>query len=41
MEILDERGLLARLGTPPSQRMGHFWGIPLDLSALPTRYLGQ
>jgi 2-polyprenyl-6-methoxyphenol hydroxylase-like FAD-dependent oxidoreductase len=41
MEIFDQRGLLAYVGTPPSQRMGHFGGIPLDLGALPTRYPGQ
>ena len=28
MEILDERGLLEQLGTPPSTGMGHFGGIP-------------
>ncbi|MFL6160889.1 MAG: FAD-dependent monooxygenase [Jatrophihabitantaceae bacterium] len=41
MEMFDQRGLLDRLGTPPSQRMGHFGGIPLDLGELPTRYPGQ
>lgn len=41
MELLDQRGLVERLGTPPSQRMGHFGGIPLDFGGLPTRYPGQ
>lgn len=41
MEIFDQRGLLAHLGTPPNDRMGHFGGIPLDLGGLPTRYPGQ
>ncbi|UQX05191.1 FAD-dependent monooxygenase [Streptomyces sp. RerS4] len=40
MEILDCRGLLDALGTPPSERRGHFAGIPLDLD-LPTPYPGQ
>jgi 2-polyprenyl-6-methoxyphenol hydroxylase-like FAD-dependent oxidoreductase len=41
MEIFDQRGLLEQVGTPPSQRMGHFGGIPLDLGALPSRFPGQ
>ncbi|MFJ6721809.1 MULTISPECIES: SDR family oxidoreductase [unclassified Streptomyces] len=40
MELLDQRGLLAELGTPPHEPMGHFGGIPLDLS-LPGPYPGQ
>ncbi|HEY5834816.1 FAD-dependent monooxygenase [Streptomyces sp.] len=40
MEILDSRGLLDALGTPPNSVLGHFGGIPLDLT-LPTRYPGQ
>jgi 2-polyprenyl-6-methoxyphenol hydroxylase-like FAD-dependent oxidoreductase len=40
MEILDSRGLLAALGTPPAQPRGHFGGIPLDLT-LPGPYPGQ
>ncbi|MGC5400842.1 SDR family oxidoreductase [Streptomyces sp. DT20] len=40
MEILDSRGLLDRLGTLPNDVMGHFGGIPLDLT-LPTPYPGQ
>ncbi|MFG3234625.1 SDR family oxidoreductase [Streptomyces antibioticus] len=31
MEILDQRGLLADLGTPPDEPMGHFGGLPMDL----------
>ncbi len=41
MEIFDQRGLLELLGSPPSDRMGHFGGLPLDLSEEPTRYPGQ
>jgi len=40
MEILDSRGLLGALGTPPCELRGHFGGIPLDLS-LPSSYPGQ
>ncbi|MFF3248625.1 FAD-dependent monooxygenase [Streptomyces sp. NPDC002870] len=40
MEILDGRGLLAALGTPPNEPRGHFGGIPLDLT-LPSPYPGQ
>lgn len=41
MEILDQRGLLSRVGTPQQDLMGHFGGVPLNLGALPTRYPGQ
>jgi oxygenase len=41
MEILDQRGLLESLGTPANDCLGHFGGVPLDLSGLPTRYPGQ
>jgi 2-polyprenyl-6-methoxyphenol hydroxylase-like FAD-dependent oxidoreductase len=41
MEILDQRGLLERLGTPPSTGMGHFGGLTLDLTHLATPYPGQ
>jgi 2-polyprenyl-6-methoxyphenol hydroxylase-like FAD-dependent oxidoreductase len=41
MELFDQRGLLDRLGRPPSQRTGHFGGIPLDFGGLPTRYPAQ
>lgn len=41
MEFFDQRGLLEDLGSPPIQRSGHFGGIPLDFSTLPTRFPGQ
>ncbi|MFC8623410.1 SDR family oxidoreductase [Streptomyces anulatus] len=40
MEILDSRGLLEMIGTPPNEPRGHFGGIPLDLT-LPGPYPGQ
>ncbi|MEN8655966.1 SDR family oxidoreductase [Streptomyces sp. 21So2-11] len=40
MEILDSRGLLDPIGTPPNEPRGHFGGIPLDLT-LPGPYPGQ
>ncbi|WP_435131730.1 FAD-dependent monooxygenase [Actinacidiphila sp. bgisy144] len=40
MEILDSRGLLPDLGTPPNEPRGHFGGVPLDLT-LPSPYPGQ
>ncbi|WP_432020706.1 SDR family oxidoreductase [Streptomyces sp. 1222.5] len=40
MEALDNRGLLARFGSPPNEPMGHFGGIPLDLT-LPSTHPGQ
>jgi oxygenase len=40
MEIFDCRGLLARLGAPPSDAMGHFGGIPLNLT-VPGPYPGR
>lgn len=40
MEVLDSRGLLESLGTPPNEPRGHFGGIPLDLT-LPSPYPGQ
>jgi len=40
MEILDSRGLLPDLGTPPRQPHGHFGGLPLDLT-LPGPHPGQ
>ncbi|MFE9022967.1 SDR family oxidoreductase [Streptomyces sp. NPDC007808] len=40
MEVLDSRGLLTPLGDIPSEPMGHFGGIPLDLT-LPSPYPGQ
>ncbi|MEW2517881.1 FAD-dependent monooxygenase [Actinacidiphila alni] len=41
MELFDQRGLLETLGTPPNEPMGHFGGLPLDLSEPTTRYPGQ
>ncbi|MBC6456926.1 FAD-dependent monooxygenase [Actinomadura sp. HBU206391] len=41
MEIFDQRGLLDSVGTPPNQGMGHFGGLPLDLTGLATPYPGQ
>ncbi|MEV0604417.1 SDR family oxidoreductase [Streptomyces sp. NPDC050315] len=40
MEILDSRGLLDELGTPPREPRGHFGGIPLDLT-LDSSHPGQ
>ncbi|MDR3080882.1 MAG: SDR family oxidoreductase [Streptomyces sp.] len=40
MELLDSRGLLEPLGDIPSDVMGHFGGVPLDLT-LPGPYPGQ
>ncbi|MET8524292.1 SDR family oxidoreductase [Micromonospora sp. NPDC005172] len=40
MELLDNRGLLARFGTLPNDVMGHLSGIPLSLD-LDTPYPGQ
>ncbi|MFH0246520.1 FAD-dependent monooxygenase [Streptomyces sp. HK10] len=40
MELLDSRGLLPDLGSPPCEPRGHFGGIPLDLT-LPGPYPGQ
>lgn len=41
MEILDQRGLLTTLGTPPNDPVSHFGGLPLDLGGQPSRYRGQ
>ncbi|SHN24872.1 oxygenase/bifunctional oxygenase/reductase [Actinacidiphila paucisporea] len=41
LEFFDQRGLLDQLGSPPVQSSGHFGGIPLDFSGLPTRFPGQ
>ncbi|MFB7297715.1 FAD-dependent monooxygenase [Streptomyces rubiginosohelvolus] len=40
MELLDQRELLAELGTPPREPRGHFGGIPLDLGRLTGPYPG-
>ncbi|MEQ4303835.1 FAD-dependent monooxygenase [Plantactinospora sp. B6F1] len=34
MEIFDQRGLLAHLGEPPRDDLGHFGGVPLELDRL-------
>ncbi|MBT2207995.1 FAD-dependent monooxygenase [Actinomadura sp. NEAU-AAG7] len=41
MEIFDKLGLLDLLGVPPNEPMGHFGGIPLDLSQVDSPYPGQ
>ncbi|MGJ5756570.1 oxygenase [Streptomyces puniciscabiei] len=41
MELLDERGLLAPLGTVPREPRGHFGGLPLDLGGQPSPFAGQ
>lgn len=41
MEFLDERGLLAPLGTVPREPRGHFGGLPLDLDSQPSPFAGQ
>jgi bifunctional oxygenase/reductase len=40
MEILDSRGLVERLGSPPVEHRGHFGGIPMDMT-VPGRFSGQ
>jgi 2-polyprenyl-6-methoxyphenol hydroxylase-like FAD-dependent oxidoreductase len=40
MEVLDQRGLVDRLGSPPSRPMGHFGGIPIDLTGVDTHFPG-
>ncbi|MFI1250038.1 FAD-dependent monooxygenase [Streptomyces anulatus] len=40
MELLDQRGLLEELGTPPAGGPGHFGGTPLDLTT-DSPYSGQ
>ncbi|MEU6226854.1 SDR family oxidoreductase [Streptomyces sp. NPDC047042] len=43
MELLDQRGLLERLGSqpPPNEPRGHFGGLPLGLGATDSPYPGQ
>jgi len=41
MEVLDQRGLLGRLGTVECDRVSHFGGIPLDLGRVPSRHPGH
>lgn len=40
MEVLDQRGLVDQLGSPPSRPMGHFGGIPVDLTGVDTHFPG-
>lgn len=40
MEVFDQRGLLDRLGPTESVGTGHFGGIPLDVSEIPSRHPG-
>jgi 2-polyprenyl-6-methoxyphenol hydroxylase-like FAD-dependent oxidoreductase len=41
MEIFEQRGLLAALGDPPREPLGHYGGVPLDFSVSPTAFPGQ
>ena len=41
MEILDQRGLLSRLGDPPREAVGHFGGLPLDVSGVASPHAGH
>ncbi|HEX5405555.1 MAG TPA: FAD-dependent monooxygenase [Pseudonocardiaceae bacterium] len=40
MEVFDQRGLLARLGETQSEPAGHFGGIGLDVSDVPSVHAG-
>lgn len=40
MEVFDQRGLLDRLGPTESIGTGHFGGIPLDVSDVPSHHPG-
>jgi 2-polyprenyl-6-methoxyphenol hydroxylase-like FAD-dependent oxidoreductase len=40
MEVFDQRGLLERLGETQSENMGHFGGLPLNVSHVPSAYAG-
>jgi 2-polyprenyl-6-methoxyphenol hydroxylase-like FAD-dependent oxidoreductase len=40
MEVFDQRGLLGRLGDTQSEKAGHFGGIPLDVSDVPSNHAG-
>ncbi|UCM89379.1 FAD-dependent monooxygenase [Streptomyces marincola] len=40
MELLAQRGLLPAFGAPPHAGTGHFGGLPLDLSRVPSPYAG-
>ena len=41
MEVFEQRGLLPALGTPPCEPAGHYGGIRLDLSGVPSAFAGQ
>jgi 2-polyprenyl-6-methoxyphenol hydroxylase-like FAD-dependent oxidoreductase len=41
MEVLDQRGLLARFGPARNDRTTHFGGVPLDLAALDSVHAGH
>jgi 2-polyprenyl-6-methoxyphenol hydroxylase-like FAD-dependent oxidoreductase len=40
MEVFDQRGLLDRLGDTQSENVGHFGGISLDVSDVPSSHAG-
>lgn len=40
MELLDQRGLVDRLGRPPSRARGHFAGLPVDLAGQDSPFAG-
>jgi oxygenase len=40
MEIFDQRGLLERLGETQRESLGHFGGLSLDVSQVPSVYAG-
>ncbi|WP_165956134.1 FAD-dependent monooxygenase [Streptomyces hainanensis] len=40
MELLDQRGLLPRLGAQDRETRGHFGGLPLQLDDLPSPFAG-
>jgi 2-polyprenyl-6-methoxyphenol hydroxylase-like FAD-dependent oxidoreductase len=40
MEVFDQRGLLARLGDTQSEQAGHFGGLALDVSDVPSVHAG-
>jgi oxygenase len=40
MEVFDQRGLLGRLGDTQSENVGHFGGISLDVSDVPSNHAG-
>ncbi|MBV9160939.1 MAG: FAD-dependent monooxygenase [Pseudonocardiales bacterium] len=40
MEVFDQRGLLERLSETQSESLGHFGGLSLDVSQVPSAYAG-